>query len=264
VQATYLGFIGPVPLPELDYILCDDFVVPPEMAAAYQPVPVPIGGLYQANDSKRAIGAPLSRAEAGLPPDAFVYCCFSNHYKITQDMFSAWMAILRQAPGSILWLTEDNPWSRQNLQQAALATGVDPERILFAGRTDPASYMTRLTLADLFLDTFPYNAGTIASDAMRMGLPLLTRIGRSFASRMASRLLHAIGADDGIAGSTEDYIGKAVGFATDRGAHAAYRARFTPAAWRETIGDIEGFTNRFEATLFRIARHPAAESSASS
>jgi predicted O-linked N-acetylglucosamine transferase (SPINDLY family) len=252
VQATYLGFIGPVPLPELDFLLCDDFVIPPGVASAYQPVPLPIEGLYQANDSKRVVGPPMSRAEVGLPVDRFVFCCFSNHYKITEAMFSGWMEILRQTGDAVLWLVDDNQWSRANLRERALVAGVDPSRLLFAGRTDPASYMARLAVADLFLDTFPYNAGTIASDAIRMGLPLLTLAGRSFASRMAARMLHAIGADAGVAETLEGYVSRAVGLATDRDRYAAYRGHFTETAWEGSLGDIAGFTGHFEAALLRM------------
>ena len=122
----------------------------------------------------------------------------------------------------------------------------------FAARVDPAEYMARLALPDLFLDTFPYNAGTIASDAIRMGLPLLTLRGESFASRMASRLLDAIGAEEGIAGSLHDYVETAIRLATDTPAHARFRALFTQQRWAETIGDIAGFTDSYEATLIRI------------
>jgi predicted O-linked N-acetylglucosamine transferase (SPINDLY family) len=253
VQATYLGFIGPVPLPELDYILCDDFVIPSAIAATYQPTPLPIEGLYQANDSKRVVGAPMTRAEAGLPEDRFVFCCFSNHYKITEAMCAGWMDILRQSGDSVLWLVDDNQWSRQNLRLKALISGIDPSRLLFANRTDPASYMARLAVADLFLDTFPYNAGTIASDAIRMGLPLLTLAGQSFASRMAAGMLHAIGADAGVTGTMDAYVSAAVALATDRDAYAAYRGRFTETAWTASLGDIAGFTRRFEAALLRMA-----------
>jgi predicted O-linked N-acetylglucosamine transferase (SPINDLY family) len=255
VQATYLGFIGPVPLPELDYLLCDDFVVPAAIAGAYQPTPLPIEGLYQANDSKRVIGAPQSRSDAGLPEDRFVFCCFSNHYKITETMFAAWMDILRQTGDAVLWLVDDNVWSRNNLRLRALVAGVDPDRLIFAGRTDPATYMARLAVADLFLDTFPYNAGTIASDVIRMGLPLLTLAGQSFASRMAARMLHAIDVDDGITETQDAYVATAVRLATDPDHYTAYRARFTESVWANSLGDIAGFTRRFEEALFRIA-HP--------
>jgi predicted O-linked N-acetylglucosamine transferase (SPINDLY family) len=249
VQATYLGFIGPVPLPELDFLLCDDFVIPAAFASAYQPAPLPIEGLYQANDSKRVLGETMTRQEAGLPEDRFVFCCFSNHYKITEAMFSAWMEILRQADRSLLWLVDDNAWSRQNLRLRALISGVDPKRLVFAPRIDPARYMARLALGDVFLDTFPYNAGTIASDVIRMGLPMVTLAGQSFASRMAARMLHAIGADDGIAASYPDYVATAVSLAQDPSRYAAYRALFNERSWAATIGDIAGFTGRFEATL---------------
>jgi predicted O-linked N-acetylglucosamine transferase (SPINDLY family) len=252
VQATYLGFIGPVPLPELDFLLCDDFVIPPAMAAAYQPAPLPIEGLYQANDSKRVVGAPVTREQAGLPDDRFVFCCFSNHYKITDIMFAGWVEILRCTGDSVLWLVDDNQWSRENLRVRALVAGIDPSRLLFAGRTDPATYMARLAVADLFLDTFPYNAGTVASDAIRMGLPLLTLAGRSFASRMAARMLHAIGAEGGVTETLDAYVSAAVALATDREAFVAYRARFTETAWAASLGDIEGFTRRFEDALVRM------------
>jgi predicted O-linked N-acetylglucosamine transferase (SPINDLY family) len=257
VQATYLGFIGPLPLPELDYLLCDAFVVPPGDAALYQPAPLAIDGLYQANDSKRAVGPAMTRAEAGLPERGFVFCCFSNHYKITEAMGAAWIGILRQVDGSVLWLAEDNEWSRQALRVRALGGGVDPERLIFAPRVAPPVYMARMGLADLFLDTFPYNAGTVASDALRMGLPLLTLAGRSFASRMAARLLNAIGADAGIAASHEEYVAKAVMLANDPATHAAYKACFTPDAWAATIGDSESFTRRFEKALESVRRRPA-------
>ncbi len=252
VQATYLGFIGPVPLPELDYLFCDDFVVPPALASAYQPKPLYVARTYQANDSRRAVGAPTTRARAGLPEDRFVFCCFSNHYKITEEMFAAWMLILGQAPHAVLWLTADNAWSCRNLRRRAAASGIDPDRLIFADRTDPSDYIARLRLADLFLDTFPYNAGTIASDALRMGLPVVTRAGEAFASRMASRLLHAIGAEHGVALSLEAYVSLAAALARDPLQHAAYRSTVTEARWADTIGDIAGFTAQFEASLIRL------------
>ena len=255
VQATYLGFIGPVPVPELDYLFCDDYVVPPGIAESYQPAPLAIAANYQANDSRRVIGLPTTRQAAGLPDDAFVFCCFSNHYKITQTMFAAWMAILAQTPGSVLWLAADNRWSSANLQAEAARLAIDPARLIFAARVDPADYIARLSLADLFLDTFPYNAGTIASDAIRMRLPLLTLSGESFASRMAARLLAAAGAAPGITDTLADYVARAVQFGTQPAAYSVYKALFTDAAWRDSIGDIAGFTAEFEATLLRLPGH---------
>ena len=253
VQATYLGFIGSVPLPELDYLFCDEFVIPQAVTAAYRPAPLAIAPHYQANDRRRVIGAPSSRAAAGLPDGAFVYCCFSNHYKITQTIFAAWMTILAQVPGAILWLAEDNEWSHANLKAEASRHGIDPARLLIAPRIDPADYIARLPLADLLLDTYPYNAGTVASDALRMGLPLLTLCGQSFVARMAAGMLTALGATEGVTHTMDAYIERAVAFGTDPAAYAAYRARFTTAAWEDTVGDIAGFTAAYEATLLRIA-----------
>ena len=254
IQATYLGFVGPVPLPELDVFFCDRSVVPADAAALYQPAALPIATHYQANDSKRRIGRSMSRDEVGLPSGGFVFACFSNHYKITEAMFGCWMAIMRETPGSLLWLCADQAGARENLRRAARSRSIDPDRLVFAERVEPGLYMSRLALADLFLDTFPYNAGTIASDAIRMGLPMVTLSGRSFASRMAASMLTAIGADDGIASSMEEYVAAAVSLASDRGRYESYRRFFTADRWRNTIGNIDRFTAEYEASLVSLTQ----------
>jgi len=254
IQATYLGFIGPVPMPELDYLLCDNVVIPPEHETAYRPRPLPIAQIYQANDSKRTIGRALSRAEAGLPEDSFVLCCFSKHYKITEEIFGAWMSILHHANRAVLWLTKDNPYSETNLLLAARQAGIAEGRLIFAERADPDTYLSRLGLADLFLDTFPYNAGTIASDAIRMRLPLVTLCGRAFASRMAASLLHAVGAPEGISTSLSKYVETALRLANDPAEYARYKAFFTDQAWSQTIGNIAKFTTEYEETWSRLIR----------
>lgn len=256
VQATYLGFIGPVPVPELDYLLTDAFAIPPHLAADYWPPPLYLPGVYQANDS-RAIQLPsVSRTAEGLPDNCFVFCCFSNAYKISDRMFDAWMAILKAADGAVLWILADNEWAAANMRARAAAQGVDPARVIPADRTDPARYRARLALADLFLDTGPYNAGTIASDALRMGLPLLTLSGEPFASRMAGSLLKAMDLPELITTDLPDYISRAVRHATDPVWHAALRARVTPAKWHEALGDTPRFARAFEDTLLRVAIRP--------
>jgi predicted O-linked N-acetylglucosamine transferase (SPINDLY family) len=252
VQATYLGYVGPVPLPELDFLLCDDVVVPPEHAASYRPVPLTVARIYQANDSKRTVGHQTSRLAEGLPEDRFVFCCFSKPYKITEEMFAAWMSILRQADRSILWLTQDNAGSRDNMLASARHAGIAEERLIFSGRADPDLYLSRLSLADLFLDTFPYNAGTVASDAIRMRLPLITLCGKAFASRMATSLLHAMDAPLGITTSLSRYIETAVRLANDAALYSRYKALFTAEAWSRNIGDIVSFTREYEATWCRL------------
>jgi predicted O-linked N-acetylglucosamine transferase (SPINDLY family) len=256
VQATYLGFIGPVPLPELDYMFCDRIVVPPDIAVEYRPTPLYVAEYYQANDNKRVRPVPRLRTEFGLPDGSFVFCCFSNHYKITEEMFASWMDILRRVDNGVLWLAADNAWAHGNLADAARNAGIDPARILYAPRTSPAEYLAYLDAADLFLDTYPYNAGTVASDAIRMHLPLVTLSGQSFASRMAGRLLAAVGAQDGVATTAQDYVEKAVALATDRNRYDAYKALFTDDAWAATIGNMAKFTEEFERSLISIVVRP--------
>lgn len=247
VQATYLGYVGPVPLPEHDFMLCDAITVPPDQAAHYAPRPLSITGCYQANDGRDQALPAITRATEGVPEDAFLLCCFNNFYKITPEVFGAWMAILRATPRAVLWLTHDNDTGIGNLRRHAAQAGIAPDRLLFASRCEPAQYLARLRLADLFLDTFPYNAGTVASDALRMGLPIVTLAGRAFASRMAASLLTAVGAVDGIATSLDEYVAKAVALATDPARHASVRQRLSGDAWARSLGDTAGFARRMEA-----------------
>ena len=257
VQITYLGYIGPIPLPELDYILCDQVTIPPSLDHLYTPRPLRIEGCYQANDSRMPVLPAVSRAAEGLPQEAFVYCCVSHHYKVTEAMFAGWCDIVTAAPGSVLWLIDDNPESRAALTDRWLARGLAADRLIFAARVDPDRYRARLALADLFLDTMPYNAGTIASDALRMGLPLLTLCGTAFAARMAASLLTAVGLTDCIATSMADYVARAVAFGTDPAAYARLRGKLAGDTWARTLGDSAGFTRRFEATIASVRKSPA-------
>ena len=256
VQITYLGYIGPIPLPELDYILCDAITIPPELDAAYQPRPLRIAGCYQANDSRPPVLPAVSRAEEGLPEGAFVYSCVSHHYKITEGLFGGWCDIVAGVPGSVLWLIDDNPESRAALTARWLARGLAADRLIFAPRVDPGRYRARLALADLFVDTAPYNAGTIASDALRMGLPLLTLQGSTFAARMASSLLTAIGLDDCITTTLPDYVARAIQIGLDPALHQDLKTRLSGDAWARTLGDSAGFTRRFEAVMQQVCLRP--------
>lgn len=251
VQITYLGYIGPVPLPELDYILCDAVTIPPEQEAAYHPRPLRIEGCYQANDSTLPTLPAVSRLAEGLPEGAFVFTCVSHHYKLTPGLWASWCRIIAAVPGSVLWLIDDNPESRAALSARWADAGLAPDRLIFAPRVDPDRYRARLALADLFLDTAPYNAGTIASDALRMGLPLLTLQGQAFSARMASSLLHAVGLPEGIATSAADYEARAIAIATDPDLHGRMKAHLAGGAWARTLGDAPAFARRFEAALLR-------------
>jgi predicted O-linked N-acetylglucosamine transferase (SPINDLY family) len=255
VQATYLGYIGPLPLPELDYLLCDSYVVPPELADSYLPKPLYIEGIYQANDTHRPVRDGLTRRDVGLPEDRFLFCCFANHYKITEATFRLWLSILLRTNDTALWLIDDSEVSRNNLTAYAANNGVAPDRLIFTPRAEPADYLARLRLADLYLDTHPYNAGTVASDALRVGLPLLTLNGQSFVSRMAGCLLTAVGLEDLVAPTPDAYIEIAASLAGDPARYQAVRERLV-GAWSGSLGDVALFTRRFEAALASVVKRP--------
>lgn len=253
VQMTYLGFIGPIPIPELDYILTDEYAIPPSIADQYWPRPLYLPGVYQANDGRPVPMADISRADEGLPQDRFVFCCFCGSYKISEAMFALWMRILARTRDSVLWLLEDNRWVVGNLRAQAARHGVDPDRLVFSPRAMPDRYRARMALADLFLDTTPYNAGTVASDALRAGLPILTLSRETFASRMAGALLRAMDLPELITTADDDYVDRAVTLHDTPDLHQAIRDRTTPQRWQATLGDSQTFTRGFEATLERVA-----------
>ncbi|MGZ5052451.1 MAG: O-linked N-acetylglucosamine transferase family protein [Methylobacter sp.] len=213
VQVTYLGFPGPTALPCIDYVIADKFVLPPELAPYFTERPLYMPKSFQINDRQREIGPRPSRAECGLPEDAFVFCSFNNNFKITEEVFTVWMRILSRAPNSILWLVADSQTVRSNLTAHAERLGVDPARLYFAERVSPAAYLARFQAADLFLDTMPFNAGTTASDALWAGLPLLTCVGHTFSARMAGSLLMAVDLPELITYNFQDYEDKAVSLA---------------------------------------------------
>ncbi len=252
VQLTYLGYIGGVPMPELDYMVADEFVIPKDRADRYHPKPLYLPGSYQVNDSKLPVAAPMTRAQVGLPEDKFVFCCFSNNYKITEEIFDCWVKVLLQVPNSVMWVMADNEWSRGNMSARMAAAGIDLSRLIFAGRVDPPQYLSQLRCADLFLDTFPYNAGTTASDALRMGLPMVTLSGQSFVGRMAGSLLHAIGKEQGIVGSYEEYVERAVFLANNPEPYRAYRSGLD-TAWVEKLGNIDQVAGNMEQLYRSIA-----------
>jgi len=223
VQVSYLGLPGTSALPTVDYIVADPFVYPPELAPYMTEKPLYVPRCYQVSDRRRDVGPPLTRASCGLPDDKFVFAAFNNNYKISEEVYACWMRILAQVSDSVLWLMADNRWSEQNLRDQASAHGVDPARLIFAGRTQPSEYMARLALPDLFLDTFPYNAGTTANDILWMGTPILTRSGRSYISRMCGSLLTAVGLPDLITFSLEEYENKAVQLGQNPNWNAIYK-----------------------------------------
>lgn len=216
VQVNYLGFPGTLGAPYYDYVLADRNVIPIDQAPHYTEQLVYLPHCYQVNDSKRKIADRVfSRAELGLPEHAFVFCCFNNGYKILPQTFDGWMRILHAVHGSVLWLLDHNPVFTQNLQKEAQARGIAPHRLIFAPRMPLADHLARHRLADLFIDTLPYNAHTTASDALWAGLPVLTCMGKSFAARVAGSLLFTMGLPELITHTQSDFESKAIDYAKD-------------------------------------------------
>ena len=248
VQVNFLGYPGTLGGACMDYIIADPFLVPEEHAAFYLERLVYLPDTYLVNDSKRPIAEDTpSRAALALPEDAFVFCCFNLTAKITPEMFSLWMRLLAQVPGSVLWLLEDNPGARRNLEKEAQARSVEAARLVFAPRMRTDLHLARQRRADLFLDTLPYNAHTTASDALWAGLPVLTCPGRTFAGRVAGSLLRAVGLPELIAGDLEGYESLARGLARDRARLEGLRAKLMSNRATAPLFDTDRFRRHIEA-----------------
>jgi predicted O-linked N-acetylglucosamine transferase (SPINDLY family)/SAM-dependent methyltransferase len=257
VQMTYLGFPGSTGLPGVDYVVADEFLITPDMAQHFSEQPLYLPDTFQINDRQRPIAPTPSRASVNLPDGAFVFCSFNNNFKFTPEVFGTWMNILRRVPDSVLWLVADYPEVRDNLWRYAEGAGIARERIIFNTRAVPAEYLARYQLADLFLDTYPFNAGTTASDALWAGLPLITRTGHTFASRMAGSLLRAVDLPQLITDNFGDYEELAVALAADPARIASMKRQLHASRLTNALFDTPRFVRNFEAALQRVAR-PAA------
>ena len=216
IQISYIGYLGTIGAEYFDYLIADQFLIPKDKKKSYSEK-IAYLPCYQVNDSQRTISEKLfTRTEIGLPENAFVFCCFNNIYKITPTTFDSWMRILNEVKGSVLLLLDANQTATNNLKKEATARGVDANRLVFGKPLPLPEYLARYRIANLFLDTLPYNAGTTASDALRVGLPVLTQIGESFAGRMAASLLNALGLPDLITTSPKAYESLAIKLATNK------------------------------------------------
>lgn len=224
VAVNWFGFPGSMGSPYHHYILADDVIIPPSHEIYYSEKVLRLP-CYQPNDRRRVVEPPSTRAEHGLPEEAFVFCCLNGMQKLTPRCFARWMEILRAVPGSVLWLFSGTAEANGRLRAQAAAAGVAPERLVFAGRMANPQHLSRMGLADLFIDTFPYGAHTTASDALWVGLPILALEGRSFAARVCSSLVTAAGQPELVCRRPEDYVARAVELAGDVAQLAALRAR---------------------------------------
>jgi protein O-GlcNAc transferase len=226
VQINYLGHPGTMGADFIDYLLADRHVIPPGAEQFYSEQVIRLPHSYQVNDQSRAVSPETpTRTEAGLPADAVVFACFNATYKVTPSVFSAWMRLLNKVPGSVLWLLDSNPAVVRNLRAQAKARGVSGDRLVFAPKAPPEDHLARHRLADLFLDTLPYNAHTTASDALWTGLPIVTCAGQGFAARVAASLLHAVNLPELVTDSLDAYEALALDLATHPERLADLKAR---------------------------------------
>jgi len=258
IQVNYLGYPGTMGAPYMDYILADATVIPEDHDAFYAERVVRLPGTYQINDNRRAMSQRTpTRGECGLPQNGFVFCCFNNPQKITPEMFDIWMRLLQATEGSVLWLITGNAKAVANLRLEAKKRGIAPERLIFAPKAGVPDHLARHRLADLCLDTLPYNAHTTASDALWAGLPVLTCLGDTFAGRVAASLLKAIGLDALITRTLGEYEALALRLARDPTYLGTLRHRLIGNRDRSLLFDTQRATRHIEAayrTMAEIAR----------
>jgi protein O-GlcNAc transferase len=248
IQVSYLGFPGTMAAPFIDYLIADSFVIPEAEQHHYTEKIAYLPNSYQVNDRRRQVSERTpTRLEMGLPEEGFVFCCFNNSWKITAPVFDVWMRLLASVPGSVLWLLEDNPWAIKNLRREATARGVAAERLIVCGRASNEVHLARHRVADLFLDTFPYNAHTTASDALWAGLPVLTCSGRTFASRVGGSLLRAVGLSELVTTSLENYESLALQLAGESGRLKLLRTRLARDREKLHLFDTPDFCKHLEA-----------------
>ena len=249
LQVNYLGYPGTMGAGFMDYIIADEWIVPEADRRFYAEDVICLPHSYMANDNLRVVAEEgCDRTTFGLPEDGFVFCCFNNSYKISPAEFGTWMNLLAKVPGSVLWLSKDSDLAAANLAREAAARGIDPGRLVFAGRVpDHAEYLARYRCADLFLDTFNYNAHATASDVLWAGLPLVTKTGRSFPARVAGSLLHAVGMPELVTDTAEAYERLALDLATDPVRLAGVKAKLAANRLITPLFDSEAFTRDIES-----------------
>ena len=247
IQVSYIGYPGTSGADYIDYLIADKTIIPKHSQQHYVEKIAYLPNSFQVNDRKRVIsGKKFTREELGLPVEGFVFCCFNSSYKITPHVFDSWISILNSVTGSVLWLSEANQTAVVNLRKEAEKRGLDPQRLVFAKRMQLPEYLASYQIADLFLDTLPYNAGATASDALWAGLPVITCIGESFASRMAASLLTAINLPELITNTRAEYGILAIELATNRVKHQNIKNKLAANRLTTPLFDTPLFTRHIE------------------
>jgi protein O-GlcNAc transferase len=253
----WLGHLGTLGADFLPYVLADERAVPEEHGEQFSETIVSLPrGFVPA--SPMAIAPTPARAALGLPEDAFVFCCMNGLYKLDAQTFAAWLRILARVPNGVLWLPDEgSATARANLACEATQRGVDPARLVFAPRAPLPQYLARYRAADLFLDTFAYNAGATAVGALSAGLPVLTLPGGRFVARIGASLCASAGIPEAICADEGEYEERAVAWARDRTGLASVRNRLARARDSAALFDLPGFARQLEAAYRAIWRHRA-------
>jgi len=255
VQMSYIGFLGSSGIPNIDYLLTTRDLFPYDFAASFSEKPLEIEGSYLSFTYDPPVDTGTRRADCDLDDDAFVFCALLNSYKITPDMFALWMDILHGVPDSLLWLVEENPTMRANLEHQAARHGIAPRRLRFSQRVHPAEYRTRLGLADLFLDSSPYGNGATTRDVLSADLPILTKPGHTMMSRLTAHMISAVGLSELVVHDAEAYKAKAIALGQDRAAMRRLKQQLIDNKPRSALFDTQGFAQRFgEAVLRGVAQ----------
>jgi predicted O-linked N-acetylglucosamine transferase (SPINDLY family) len=252
IIVNWCGYPGSMGSPYHQYLIADDYIIPPENEIFYSERVLRIP-CNQPIDRKRRI-SPLkpTRSEVGLPENAFVYASLNGMQKLTPTMFARWLTILREVPDSVLWLLVGDDETNKRLQDAAAEQGIARERIVFAGKTANPQHIARISVADLFLDTTPYGAHSTAADALTAGLPVLTLEGRSFASRFCGSVVSAAGLGDLICATPEDYVRRAIAFGRDRASLTPYRDKLVRERDASVLRDIPALTRSLEEAFWQM------------
>ena len=247
IQINYIGYPGTMGADFIDYLMADRTLIPDEMQQYYREKIIYLPNCYQPNDNTRVISDKvLTKLEMGLPDDGFVFCCFNNSYKITPAEFDIWMRLLGKVDKSVLWLLSSNKWAEKNLKEAASIRGISSDRIVFAQKLPQADHLARLQLADLFLDTFNYNAGATATDALWSGLPLITKMGQGYTARMAGSILSSVGLSELAVTTEAQYEELALRLATTPGELIQIREKLVANRLTTPLFDSELFTRHLE------------------
>ena len=248
IQVNYLGFPGTMGADYIDYIIADHTLIPEDNKNCYSEKIAYLPNSYQANIKNRSIsGKTFTRKEMGLPEDSFIFCSFNNNYKITPTVFDSWMRILNRVENSVLWLFKTNDTAVKHLKREAEVRGVNSRRLVFASKLPVEEHLKRIQLADLFLDTLPYNAHTTASDALRVGLPLLTIMGKAFSSRVAASLLKTVNLQELIASDPNEFELIAIDIAKNPKKLQQLKSKLKDSLTTSTLYNSNLFTNQIES-----------------